>query len=85
MALTGDLWRECSRSISDLSVSRTVSIMVGGVAWGDFQRHDLALMVDDEVQLEAIKPPHTGLAACCQAVEDLMTVDATVMTDGEFC
>src|SRR5215213_5801537 len=26
MAFTGDLWRECSRPISDLRVSRTVSI-----------------------------------------------------------
>ena len=56
---------------------------VGGVARGDLQRHDLALVVDDEVQLEAIKPPHAGLAACRQSVEDLVAVDAAVMADGE--
>ena len=38
--------------------------IVGGVARGDLQRHDLALVVDNEVQLEAIKPPHAGLATC---------------------
>src|SRR3954467_14011730 len=33
---------------------------VGGVAGGDLQRHDLALVVDHEVQLEAIEPPSSG-------------------------
>src|SRR5918998_5252443 len=36
---------------------------VGGVAGSDFHGHDLALVVDDEMQLEAEKPPHAGLAA----------------------
>src|SRR3954452_5835679 len=36
---------------------------VGSVAGGDLHGHDLALMVDDEVQLEAEKPPYAGLAA----------------------
>src|SRR3954467_7436867 len=125
MTFTGDLWRECSRPISDLRVSRTVSMTkrlrsmilsarghqvvphvaadtrnevqaalpecleqvltdiafvgveladqvpgdriqhgaVGGVTGGDLHRHDLALVVDDEMQLEAEKPPHAGLAA----------------------
>src|SRR3954447_21170386 len=49
---------------------------VGGVAGGDFHGHDLALLVDHEVQLEAEKPPHAGLAARGQAIEDLVTVDA---------
>src|SRR6185437_415842 len=33
---------------------------VGGVAGGDLQRHDLALVADHEVQLEAKKPPSSG-------------------------
>src|SRR3954452_16171755 len=57
---------------------------VGGVAGGDFQGHDLALVVDHEVQLEAEKPPHAGLAARGQAIEDLVTVDAAIVTDGEL-
>src|SRR4051794_18915229 len=33
----------------------------GQRAWNcDFHGHDLALVVDDEVQLEAEKPPHAG-------------------------
>src|SRR6476661_9074966 len=145
MAFTGDLWRECSRPISDLRVSRTVSMTkrlrsmifsqghqvvrhvsadtrnevqaalpecleqvltdiafvgvelarqmpghfiqhgaVGGVAGGDLQRHDLALVVDDEVQLEAEKPPHAGLAARGQAIEDPVTVDAAIVTDSKL-
>src|SRR3954451_23000004 len=57
---------------------------VGGVAGGDFHGHDLALMVDDEVQLDAKKPPHASLAARGQAIEDLVTVDATIVTDGKL-
>src|SRR3954469_12325592 len=57
---------------------------VGGVAGGDFQGHDLALVIDDEVQLEAEKPSHAGLAARGQAIEDLMTVDAAIVTDGKL-
>jgi hypothetical protein len=57
---------------------------VGGVAGGEFQGHDLALVVDDEVQLAAEKPPHAGLAARGQAIEDLMTVDAAIVTDGKL-
>src|SRR3954463_6279210 len=57
---------------------------VGGVAGGDFQGHDLALVVDEEVQLEAVEPSHAGLATRGQAIEDLMTVDAAIVTDGEL-
>src|SRR3954452_18763976 len=57
---------------------------VGGVAGGDFHGHDLALVVDDEVQLQAEKPPHAGLAARSQTIEDLMTVDAAIVTDGKL-
>ena len=57
---------------------------VGGVAGGDFQGHDLALVVDDEVQLQAEKPPHAGLATRGQAIEDLVTVDAAIVTDGKL-
>ena len=57
---------------------------VGGVAGGDFQRHDLALVVDHEVQLEAVEPAHAGLAACGEALEHLMAVNAAIVADGEL-
>src|SRR3954454_7247411 len=57
---------------------------VGGVAGGDLQRHDLALVVDHEMQLEAIEPAHGGLAAGGQAVEDLVAVDAAIVADSEL-
>src|SRR3954465_4395793 len=57
---------------------------VGGVAGGDLQRHDLAFVVDHEVQLEAVEPSHAGLAARGQAVEDLMAVDAAIVAEGEL-
>ena len=57
---------------------------VGGVAGGDFHGHDLALVVDDEVQLAAEKPPHAGLATRGQAIEDLVTVDAAIVADGKL-
>jgi hypothetical protein len=57
---------------------------VGGVAGGDFHGHDLALVVDDEVQLDAEKPSHAGLAARGQAIEDLVTVDAAIVTDSKL-
>ena len=41
-------------------------------------------MVDHEVQLEAIEPPHAGLAPRGQAVEHLVAVDAAVVADGEL-
>jgi hypothetical protein len=57
---------------------------VGGVAGGDLHGHDLALVVDGEVQLEAEKPPHASLAARGQAIEDLVTVNAAIVTDGKL-
>src|ERR1051325_9093230 len=57
---------------------------VGSVAGGDLHGHDLALVVDGEVQLEAEKPPHASLAARGQAIEDLVTVNAAIVTDGKL-
>ena len=42
---------------------------VSGVAGGDLQRHDLAFVVDHEVQLEAVEPSHAGLAARGKTIE----------------
>src|SRR4051812_48332251 len=55
---------------------------VGGVARGDPQRHDLAFVVDHDVQLEAVKPPNTGLGTCGQAVKDLVAVDTAGVGGG---
>src|SRR3954453_19713237 len=57
---------------------------VGSVAGGNLQRHDLALVVDHEVQLETIEPAHAGLAAGGEVVEDLVAVDAAVVADGKL-
>ncbi len=57
---------------------------VGGVAGVDFHGHDLALVVDDDVKLDADKPPHAGLATSGKAIEDLVSVDAAIVTDGEL-
>jgi hypothetical protein len=42
------------------------------------------LWLDHEVQLETIEPPHGGLAARGQAVEDLVAVDPAIVADGEL-
>src|SRR3954452_16833535 len=55
---------------------------VGDVAGGDLQRHDLALVVDHDVQLEAEKPSRAGLTAVGEAVEDPVAVDAAIVADG---
>src|SRR3954454_14008594 len=52
---------------------------VGGVAGGNFHGHDLALVVDDEVKLEAVEPPHASLAARGKSIEVLMSVDAPIV------
>ena len=53
------------------------------VARGQAERQDLALIVDDQVQLEAIKPAHRGLATSGTPVKDAMGVDASVVADGK--
>ena len=44
---------------------------VGGVAGGDFHGHDLALVVDDEVQLEAENHPMLVLPRAAQPSKTL--------------
>src|ERR1700687_2268304 len=44
---------------------------------------DLALIIDDQVELEAIEPADRGLTTSSTAVKDAMGVDASVVTDGK--
>ena len=53
------------------------------VARGQAERQELALIIDDQVELEAIEPADRGLATSSTAVKDAMGVDASVVTDGK--
>ena len=41
----------------------------------------LSLVIDDQVELEAIEPADRRLAACCASGKDLMLVDACNVAD----
>src|SRR5436190_20100492 len=45
--------------------------------------HDLALVVDDDMQLEAIEPAHGGMTALGNIRKRLVFVDALVVTNGK--
>ena len=77
MAFAADLWGECSNPISHFRMSSTVSRRKR-------LRHDLAFVVDHDVQLEAIEPPHARLAPPGQSVEGPVAVGAAVVADGEL-
>jgi 1-acyl-sn-glycerol-3-phosphate acyltransferase len=55
-----------------------------GVARGHLARQQLALVIDDHVQFEAINPAHGGFAALRQATKDPMLPNAAVMTHGQW-
>ncbi len=51
------------------------------VAWRQAKGHELALIVDDQVQFEAIEPAHRGFPTSSTSRKDAMGVDTGVMTD----
>jgi hypothetical protein len=53
------------------------------IARGQAKGQDLTLIVDDQVQLEAVEPAHRGLATSSTPVKDAMGVNASVMADGK--
>jgi hypothetical protein len=53
------------------------------IAWGQAKGQDLALIVDDQVELEAVKPAHRGLAASSTASKDAVRVNTGVVADGQ--
>ena len=53
------------------------------VAWGQAERQDLALIIDDQVELEAVKPADRGLATSGTSIKNAMLMDASVVTDGQ--
>ena len=53
------------------------------IAWGEVTGQQFALIVDNQVQLEAIKPAHGSLAPGGQASKHLVGRNAAVMTNGQ--
>jgi hypothetical protein len=53
------------------------------VAWSEAKGQDLALVIDDQVQLEAIESADRGLATCGSSLKDPMLMDASVVADGK--
>lgn len=53
------------------------------MAWSQLQGQAFPLIIDDEMQFEAIDPTHRRLAPGCPAVEDLVAGHAAVMTHGQ--
>jgi hypothetical protein len=54
------------------------------IAWGQAKGQDLALIVDDQVQLEAKEPADRGLAASSTASKHAMLVDACIVANSEW-
>jgi hypothetical protein len=55
------------------------------VARGEAKGQQVALIIDDQVQLETEEPADGGLATSSAGSLDPMLVDASVMTDGKGC
>src|SRR6266566_5138643 len=53
------------------------------VTWRQAEHQDLALIVDDQVQLEAIKPADRCLAACGTSIKHPVLVNARITADGK--
>jgi hypothetical protein len=54
------------------------------IAWGQAKGQDLALIVDDQVQLEAKEPADRGLATCGAPFKHAMLVDACMVANSEW-
>lgn len=66
-------------ALGQLGHRPTVSDIAGRQAKGQ----QLAAVVDDQVELEAIKPAHRGLAPCRASGKDAGGMDPRIVTDGE--
>ena len=55
------------------------------IAWCQVKGEQLALVVDNEMQLEAVEPAHRVLATSGQTGKDLVAVDPSVVTDSQGC
>ena len=51
------------------------------IARSDFNRYKLALMIDNGVQLKAVKLAHTTFISLRHTLKDFMAVDTLVMTN----
>lgn len=54
------------------------------IARSDFDGHDFTLVVDNQMQFEAKEPAHCAAPAFRQALEDLVSVDASIVADGKL-
>lgn len=53
------------------------------VPWCHMQGQQFALVIDDQMQCEAVEPPHGGLAPRRHARKDCVCGNAVVVTDGQ--
>jgi hypothetical protein len=53
------------------------------IAWGQVETKDLSLIVDDQMELEAIEPTCGGLTTPSQTRKDPVSRDAQVVTDSD--
>ena len=58
-------------------------LVVVNVAWRHTPGQEFALVVDDERQCEAEKPPHRGLASGGEPLKDLVCGNAAIATHRE--
>jgi hypothetical protein len=54
------------------------------IAWGQAKGQQLALIIDDQVQLEAKEPADRGLATCGAPFKHAMLVDACIVANSEW-
>ena len=60
-------------------------VAVIDVAGCEHDRDQITLMIDDQMQLQAVEPPHRRFAALGDALERLVVVDAVVAADPRRC
>jgi hypothetical protein len=53
------------------------------IAWGEAKGQEFTLIVDNQVQLEAVEPAHGSLATGGAPGKDAVLVDAGIVTDGK--
>ena len=60
-------------------------VAVIDVAGREHDGNKIALVIDDQMQLEAVEPPHRCFAALGDASERLVSVNASVVADFQSC
>ena len=55
-----------------------------GIAACDLESHDLTLMIDEQVELEAKEPAHGGEAPLCQSLDHPVVPDTWLVADRQL-